>query len=293
MAAPVVFKATWFTHYTGGGFSFSHYSTAAGYSAVKDAAARLADAYLACCGSAVTMDYIRVSQEGIRGDAVVDADLRGTGDPDLVQVPGAPPRIKPIDDDTPDLWWTAALLRLGATPAIYGRQFMRGIPDNIATTPERGIANDLFKKAVDKFLKVLTDDAWGMMAVPRSATNQVPIKLITTAQNGDVTIETNGNHNIAVGADFRWSQFGPQRAAISPNGKWVADQGTATNIITVLAYQGMLVPSKYRRMGSVWSLTRTFAAYSLPLCTLIRTTRRKAGRPFGSLAGKLKTKQLA
>lgn len=166
---------------------------------------------------------------------------------------------------------------------------MRGIPDAVVSTPTRGFLDVNFEGAVAVYMLNLCQNAWGVAAVPSTTSSRIGILSIVRAAGGDVTITTNGNHNFVVGSDFRLSRFGPQLASISPNGKWVADVGTTGNVIKVLAYQGMAVPTTYRRAGQVWSLQKAFFRFDPKLCKLVRVTRRKAGAPFGQLVGKQKT----
>lgn len=287
---PDLYKATFFVNWDRGGFSFSHYKVSTGHFAVMAKAQLLIDKYLACCGTFVEAPYIRVSKEGILGDSIVDTQFRGTIRGAGLGPPGSLPLIKPAINDKPDPWWTSALLRLGASATIYGHQFVRGIPDQAVTTPTRTF-NDLnFQGALSAYMLELKAGAWGMLAVPRSANNQVRIQFFTTAQNGDVTITTDGDHFINQGDDFRLSRFNRPPLKGNPNGVWVADAVPTANTITVLAYQHMSIPTLFNRAGKVWNLSKQFFEYDPLYCKLVRVTRRKAGRPSDSLVGKLKTK---
>lgn len=287
---PQLYKATAFIQYGRGGFSYSHHIMGVSHNQVMLYTEDLVDKYLACCGTNVMCNYLRVSEEGVKGDSVVEAKIRTTSGPGVVN-PNSQHDIKSAVSDTPDAWWNAALLRLGSSAVVYGRQFMRGIPDQIVILPN-GLANDAnWQKALDRYFAELVKRSWGMFAVPRSAGYRKAIKKFTSlAPAGTVEIETLVPHGLAPGNKFMIGGFGPQSAKLSPNGEWVVESAADVTHLTVAPSQGMTFPAAYKRAGELWSKEKSFHPYDSEQLKLIRLTERKAGRPSDSLVGRRKRK---
>lgn len=291
MAGANLFKATWFIKYGRGGFSFSHWMEENGHQQVLTKAAKLRDAYMMCMGQGVLCDYIRVSQEGILGDSLPDTDEVATFTPGLDALPGGGKVLKGIVQDTPDVWWTSALLRLGSTPLVWGHQFMRGIADEGATSPRRSVQSNALIQAIDAYFDELVAGQWGMYALARSATSQKKILgAVSIAGNTAIQFQTDGAHNFVDGEEIRISRFGPQLASKPPNGKWVVSSNVDATHFNVLTASGMSLPGLWKRGGYAWTLKKAFALYSRAQFRVVRITRRKAGRPFGSLVGHQKKK---
>jgi len=286
-----LFKCTWAVRYGRGGFSFSHFIQKDSYSDALLAAGTLAEKYLACCGRDVLIHYIRASRNDIRGDSQILAKTYGSvGAPDPAEETDVQVRV--ALDDTADAWWTAALLRIGSSPTAVGHQFMRGIPDSLIILPG-GIVNHVdWGKAIQKYFNQLKLEGWGMLAVPRGAGYQKQVKgYAAGAVAGSVIIETVVPHGITAGQKFRIQGLKPGVSSASPNGQWIADAVPDPTHITVLTPQAMTFPAVIKNYGLLWSLEKTFAAYSLDQCNVVRVTERHAGRPSDVLVGRRRRKK--
>jgi len=279
-----LYKVTWFFSYGRGGFSNSHYTMTDGYAATLTKAKALLQLQMACMGTGVKCNYIRVSRDDIPGDAMISALDYITVNNDNV-VP-ADVTIKTIINDKPDAWWTAALIRLGSSATTFGRLFFRGIPDSIVVLPN-GFSNDIaWDKGMLAYFDKLVADGWGMKAVPKG--NAVRKKIANIVNNGAAgwTITTAVAHDLFDGAKIRISGFkgGP---ASNVNGLWTANVTPTGTTITIGPTQSNFnVENPVTSFGQLWTQEKLFATYSRQFMALVRITERKAGRPFDSLVGR-------
>ena len=283
-----IYKATVFCEYGRGGFSFSHYRDCDSHAECLTEVETLMASYLPLLGTGLVFPYIRVSQEKIRGDALLSKKVygtRGQGDP-AASVTNA---IKSIIDDKPDVWWTALLMRLGASPSEYGHMFVRGIPDQLAISPDGVVKDNNWSNGFDNWTKALIDGKWGGMFIPRTPASQIEIaKIEARAAPVGYTITTKVNHNLAVGSKFRISGYKANAGLGVINGSWIVDAVRNGTEIDVLGYQGMVLPANTIAWGKLWSLTKAFMLFKKDYMVPMRLTQRKAGRPFDSLVGRRK-----
>lgn len=280
-------KVTFHVTYGVGGFQFAHYMNTTDYTLALNKANDVGRAYMKCCGNNVDMPLVVASRVDIPGDSQILTELFNT------IVPGVPNLGKgqvviPAVSDNADMWWTAALLRLGSSAVKRSFQYMRGIPDSVVVGNKFPLDNQAWRRAVQDYFDVLIAGQWGMFGIPKTPTVRQPITGIVQ-DNGTfiITITTAGVHNVPLGGKFHISYFGPQAAKLSPNGTWVADVVTGTTI-QVKPYQGMTIPGDYKVLGKLWSLEKTFASYDRTQMVIEKVATRQAGRPTGVLKGRNK-----
>lgn len=282
------------THLTCGqnGIRYTHYLNTQDYDASLIEGIKLAKAYLGCCGYNVRCPLIVASQLDIPGDSVIATDVAFTNlPPNTLILPGKGSGIQPALQDTADLWWTAVELRLGCTASVYGRQFMRLIPDTAVEGPDFDDLKAGLRVAIDKYFDALALGGWGMMALPRGPAQRKDIaSIVVDPVTKDATIVTRANHGVVAGKKFHIGQFGPQLASISPNGTWYADLVPNPTTIVVQGYQSLTLPSTWRQFGKLWSLQLSFTGYARTLMKVVRVVTRKAGAAIFTLKGRNKRK---
>lgn len=271
-----------------GGYQFRLFLNTADYDLALAKAGLLAPKYMACLGQNVSMPLIVASNIDIPGDSVILTNVAQTPQivfPDLGKTPTVPIAV----NQPADLWWTAALLRLGSTASKRGQQFMRLIPDSVTVGLDYPLDDPVWVGAVQAYFTALQVNGWGIMALDRSNTNRTAIQAITVNNTTlDVTIKTAAIHTITEGKPFHLGQFGPQSAKVSPNGNWIADSVPNNTTIIVRSPQNMTVPSTFKTLGKVWPTTRTYAAIQTNNCKIVKCVTRKAGKPVNTLKGRNK-----
>lgn len=288
-------KVTWHLTCGLGGYRFSHYLNTDDYTIALDKAVIVGKAYLKCLGVNVLMPLIVASNVSIRGDSQVRTDIGYTspkagGAPlNAALVPLPAPKVAPAVPDNADEWWTAALLRTGTSATKASRQFMRLIPDSITIGPVFSLRDTKWRAAVSDYFAALVDAEFGMFGLDRTLTSRPEITSYGAGPAaGDIVITTKQVHGIKQGEPFHVGYFAPGTAKTFPNGSWFCDAAPTTSSILVKANQGMTVPVKIKKNGFVWSLIRTFTAYSKDQCSIVRASTRKAGVPLGVLKGRNK-----
>lgn len=280
-----LFRVTFDITYNQGGYSFSHYRNDAGYDTALGEAEQLLVAYMTLLGAQVYCRNIRVSDVTIPGDSVVNDRTFATmaaGFP----VNDADQLIKTAISDGPDLWWTAALLRLGAGPGMYGHQFVRLIPDTLTQAAFGGTAGQIdWDKALVKYFNRLIVGQWGMLGIPRGPLLRKPITSIGAAVALKRTITTGAPHGLAVGAKFRIGGF-RGGSGTSVNGDYIVDEVVDANTLRILDQPSINIVFPVTNWGQLWPTTRVFGAYVKDQCRFRRFTKRNTGRPFGVLVGR-------
>lgn len=288
---PQLFKTTWMVDYGKGGFSFSHWiNSDAGYSGVGKLAEKVAQNYLNMCGDDVEINYVRVSDEKIKGDSFIvqkNFSNRPAGG-GTTKTAGA--AYFPAVGGNPDYWNTCALVRLGASASMYGRQYIRGIPDGVVLPPDREIRDAKWAGALGQFIKGLCADGWGMYCIPRGPDLRQEINNIAAA-GGITTVTTKGVHGINAGSKVRISGFISSDNSVV-NGIYKAIAGTGDHTVALDPRgNNPIVNGRVLNWGFIWSLDKQFAAYTVDNCTFIRVSSRRAGRPFDVLVGRRKRKK--
>jgi len=280
-----LFRVTWDISYNQGGYSFSHYRNDAGYDTALGEAEQLLVKYMALLGGQVYCKNIRVSDITIPGDSVVNDRIFASianGFP----VADADQTVKTAVSDGPDLWWTAALLRLGAGPGMVGHQFVRLIPDQLTQAAFGGTAGQIeWDKALLKYFQQLIAGQWGLRAIPRSATLRKAITSIGIAVAEKRPITTAAPHGLAVGAKFRIGGF-RGASGTNVNGDYLVEEVVDANTLRIRDQADFAIAFPVTNWGSLWPTEKTFGAYVATQCRFRRFTKRNTGRPFGVLVGR-------
>lgn len=285
-----LFRVTWDISYQQGGYSFSHYRNDSGYDTALARAELLLYTYLTLLGAPVYCKNIRVSDVTIPGDSVVNDKVFATISNAAV-VNDADITVKTAVSDGPDLWWTAALLRLGAGPGMYGHQFVRLIPDTLTQAAFQGTAGQIdWDKALVKYFRLLVNDTWGMIGIPRGPTLRKAISSIGIAVAEKRTITTAVPHGLAVGAKFRIGGFrGAPGTAV--NGDYLVEEVVDANTLRIRDDPAIAIVFPVTNWGQLWPTAKVFGAYVTDQCRFRRFSKRNTGRPFGVLVGRRSIRQ--
>lgn len=226
--------------------------------------------------SGVNLEYIRVSDVAIAGDANVKLiDEWGT-----TQIDGA---------DTP---WNAIYVRIQAGDQYRRQMWLRGVPDAwIAPTlgnPASNVWPGALTSALDKFVAKLKNVPFKLKVISKD-TGDIVEKDITS-------ITEDGSHRIvfgiagltgAVNDTFRVKKFsGPDKAQLNGVYTIVSNSGTA-----------VVVPKKYADLESPpedsggKAVARVIKYKDITDGTLIRLAKRNTGRAFFAPAGRRRARK--
>lgn len=280
-----LFKVTFDISYEEGGYSFSHYRNDSGYDTALARAETLIQAYLTLLGAPVYCRNIRVSDVTIPGDSVVGGQSFVTLG-NALPIGSADISVKSAVSSGPDLWWTAALLRLGAGPGMYGHQFVRLIPDTLTAAAFKDTnGQDQWDKALVRYFRLLVTDSWGMIGIPRSNTLRKPISSIGAAVALKRAITTTVAHGLAVDAKFKIGGF-RGGAGTTVNGDYIVLEVVDAQTVRISDDPSINITFPVTNWGSLWPTAKTFGAYVADQCRFRRFTKRNTGRPFGVLVGR-------
>lgn len=297
MAAQIGATLFFTDHNQSAGWSETHYSVSGQDlpTVLKDAQ-DMAKARVMMLGAGISLDYIRVSDQQVRGDSLV-----ALGIPPSQQNPIAYNKALIVEatvvgeggrtvSPTSDYSFTALLCRMEMGVSQRKSLYLRGIPDSL--DQDGGVITDsVFLDAFNSWVDLMKSGKWGARVLNKDLTAN-PIFPITSVTNNagppqQVTITAAGS-NFQTGQSVRISgikyQAAPPAAASTPiNGVWQVANPQAGSF-QLSGYPGGTV--QYFYGGSVRARTYTVPAYSNVL--QIRMVSRRAGRPFGLSKGRRK-----
>lgn len=294
---PVTAKCTFFLTYKTSSVTFSLYRQPESLEALNifdpktgNPVDKLIQAWMKLLGTGVEMPYVRISNEAVNGDAVFfDRQYVTIGSVDPGEggkIPDGTMKnimVKTIIEDDPDFRNTAALVTFAANSKQKGRVFMRYIPDSIIDFPIGLKPTQEWDKGFIALVKLMKADQWRVRCLADEATNPPrKIKRIFRAAAGEnLQVETTVNHVLAVDDIIRISGVAKTSGA---RGVWVVDEVVSATIVKLRDSAG--TATTVANKGTLRKRT-----YDFPVITngaWSRVTGRKAGRPFGAPAGRVK-----
>lgn len=141
----------------------------------------LAQKRIKMCGSGVSMNYLRVSRLGLRGDSQVRVPTITEGR---------------VQDDVADIAGAGVLTRIeGSDDLFLARRsyFIKGNPDVAEVITAPITSNDQWNTAYQAFRDVLINGKYGFMVIDRSGANpDKPITAVTNAVPAVITCPGHG-----------------------------------------------------------------------------------------------------
>lgn len=268
------YKVTWFFRDVNAhGWSESIYNTGFDTQGVYTRALALVDKRLDILGREAELIALRVANDDPQRDSALKSFAPGDGQG---QYPPA------ADNNNTDFSDTSLLVLLYATSKKKGRLFLRGIPDDVCNNAGQYTPPPFF---VNKFqtwaIALAGEGSWAVRTFAPPAA-KVPITTIDQSQlTGTATIVT-GAPNLLVPGDL--VVFTGGRGSRGLRGRHRVLAAATDGITFRVPCNKLLLP--YDGGMSVQKVAFELTPFSS--ATVVRITRRKAGRPFGVPPGRSK-----
>lgn len=267
----------------GAGWTASLYKNSSNLPDLLTSAKSLANVWKNILGDGVHINYIRVSEDGMNGDSLIDTkvykrEAKEIGDD-----------IENLHDDA-DCPWTSILLRCEANAQYRKNLFLRGVPDRIMGremgSVTRGEVDPDFQKAFQKWKAKVTGDGWGFKHYKRPP-DQATVAVQNVIGGTPIRVVSAG-HGLVVGDRFllTGAKYLPQShgGKAGPSGEYTVSAVNGNELeLRNTSWQDFT----YDRGGLL--LKRVAQVSPITNIIIIRETTRHVGRFFGQRTGRRKS----
>lgn len=281
-----VVKCTYFYSQFGQGWTHSFYNTySGGLDSFKATANDLARSLMGLVCKSTFLDYIRLSDDAVRGDSLVIS-------PGSVQSGSGFTPVQGIMKDPPAEANTCIEVRCNAGTLNRKALFISGIQVAEADAADPFIPSPAFLNAVNDLGRTLVSASWSFKARDTSAVKNNIQAAAPVAPPGPAQwlLQFNGNPGLTIGQQVIITGVRP--VGIGLTGKYFVASITSSGGIWTVGINGGS-PAKslqvvYFGGGVVQSILSTLL--NITSLQIRRASSRKRGRFFGQRAGRIKSK---
>ena len=264
-------RATFFFKDDGGfGWSETIHSSKATLASVETSAIALASRRIACMGNSSHLVFLRISDDLVRRDSLIDKIS-----------PGSTTNPNPAagGSDSANL---CLLIALKSGSMVRRSLYMRGIPDNCVTDSGQFTPSGPFTNAFNSWSQMILADGWAIRSRDPLAPTAVIVGLTQAPGTGLITVTTLLPHGFQPNDSVSITQV---KGATTANGSWSIFSVPSTTTFTFGSFQ-LLPPWQ----GGGLARKGAFTINQIDTVQANRVSHRISGRPFDAPRGRRKAR---